>query len=162
MTMKHIEVSRKIDLSRDVAAADLKKTLLERLEKAMDVETVTDGASHFTLTGTTGAPAGITRHARLDLDVEIMSDAKAARVIVAGYSRMARSQAILYTLAFFLVLLTGLLPGFIDTGYEDSDAGDMLVLLILGIYMVVDVNRKLAEPREFLEATLQSLATTYG
>lgn len=160
--MKHIEVSRKIDLSKSASAEELKKTLLERLEKAIDIESVTDDPRTFSLTGTTGAPEALTRHARVDFDVSIIIENNAARILISGFSRMARSLVALYVAAFFAILVIGLLPGSLDTGADASDAGDMLVLLILGIFMAFDVAKKLAEPRDYLESALQSMATVYG
>lgn len=160
--MKHIEVSRKIELSKPATAAELKKILLERLEKAIDIEAVGDGLDAFSFSGTTGAPAGMTRHARVDFDVQIMIEDRTARIIISGFSRMARSLILFYIAAFFAILLIGLLPGSFDTSAATSDAGDMLVLLILGIFITVDVGKKLAEPRDFLETALQSMATSFG
>lgn len=160
--MKYLEVSRKITLSHPATAAEIKQTLIQRLERAIDIESIGDGDAHFSFSGTTGAPAGIVRHAWVDFDADLTVDDGVARVVVSGYARMARSQAVFYTVAFALVLLLGLLPGAISTGYDSSDAGDVMVLLILGIFVMFDVGRKLIEPRELLEAALSSVEAIHG
>lgn len=160
--MKHIEVSRKISLQKPVAPEDMKRTLVERLEKTVEIELLGEDHNKFRVIGTTGSPAGLTRHAKLDLDVDIKFEDNAARIIVAGYSRPAKSLTILYWCMFLTVLLVGLLPGSIETSADTSGAMDVLVLLIFGIFIVMDVNKKMVEPREFLEAALQSLDTTFG
>lgn len=160
--MKHIEVSRKIVLQRPASPVDFKQALIERLEKAIQLSHIGEGENKFRLTGTTGSPASLTRSANVDLDVDITFDAQDVRVIITGYTRAARSLSVLYWAMFFLVLLVGLLPGSIETSADTSDSMDVLVLLIFGIYIVSDVNKKLSEPREYLQTALDSLETTYG
>lgn len=162
--MKYIEASRKITLDQAVEPADLKKALVSYLEKTIDIETISDDEARFRITGTTGSPASITRHARVDLTIDINHSGKdkTARIIISGYARAARSLVILYCFAFFLLLLVGLLPGFYETSQEDSGAIDALFFLIFGIFIVFDVNNKLFVTRDHLEAALHSLDTTFG
>lgn len=160
--MRHIEVSKKINLARKVTAEELRTALVERLEKIIDIEKLSTGMNTFSLSGTTGSPAGLTRHARLDLDVDIKFDANTSRILISGYSRTARSLMVIYWFLFILMLLVGLLPGSIETGGDHSGAIDALVFLIFGIFIVMDVNRKLEEPAQLLETALESLNTTYG
>lgn len=160
--MKYLEVSQKIVLARPATAAEIKQTLMQRLERAIDIESAGDGDNHFSFSGTTGAPTGIVRHAWVNFDADITVDDGVARLVVSGYTRMARSQVVFYTVAFALVLLLGLLPGAISTGYDSSDAGDVMVLLVLGIFVIFDVGRKLIEPRELLEAALNSVEALHG
>lgn len=162
--MKHIEVSSKISLHKPVSAADLKKVLIAHLEKAIDIESVSDEDSAFKIKGTTGSPASITRHARLDADVSILIDEKdkTARLIISGYARAARSLIIFYSFAFFLLLMVGLLPGFYETSQENSGTMDALFFLIFGIFIIFDVNNKLSVTKEYLETALSSLNTMFG
>jgi len=162
--MKHIEVSKKIHLKQPVGGEDLKKTLVSYLEKAIGIETISDDVARFTLKGTTGSPASITRHARVNFDIDIDYDEKekTARIIISGYARAARSLTLLYSAAFFMLLLVGLLPGFYETSQEESGAIDALFFLIFGIFIVFDVNGKLSVTKEHLETALDSLDTTYG
>lgn len=161
--MKYIEVSRKIKLSKKVSAQELKKAFVARLERTIEIETISDDSAYFKITGTTGTPEGITRHARLSLDINMsFNDDGDARILVSGTARTARSLTILYAFFFFLLMMVGLLPGSIETGYEASGAIDALVLLILGIYVTTDINKKLEEPKGYLETVLKSLDTTFS
>lgn len=162
--MKHIEASKKIRLERSAEPADLKKALVSHLEKTIDIETQSGDDRRFRITGTTGSPASITRHARVDLTADIDYDSKVnvARIIISGHARAARSLTLLYCFAFFILLLVGLLPGFYETSQEDSGAIDALFFLIFGIFIVFDVNNKLSVTRDHLEAALDSLDTTFG
>lgn len=159
--MKHIEVARKIDLVRATTASDIKKTLLERLERAMTIDRVSGGEEHFEFSGTTGAPASVARFAKVDFRTDIRIEDNSARIIISGYSRVASSMGVFYVIGFVLIMMTALLPSTADKTYN-SFAGETLVLLVLGIYIIFDINQKLAEPRELLETALQSLATTYS
>lgn len=160
--MKHLEVSRKIILHKAATAADIKDVLLRRLEKTVQIVSFGERAEQFRVTGTTGAPASLTRHAYVDLDVEITLSDDTARIIISGYARPARSLSCLYWAMFFIVLLVGLLPGSIETSADTSDSLDVLVLLIFGVFIVLDVNKKLDEPRLMLASVLESLDTTFG
>ncbi len=160
--MKHIEASKKIRLTRDISEEDLKQSLLERLRRAFDIDTMTENQKGFYIEGTTGGTDNITRHARLRLNVQIAKHNEMARIIMFGSSKMARSLLITYTVLFFLVLLAGLLPGSIETNGEDSNALDALVLLLFGIFIFYDISRKIAEPREYLDSILLSMDTEFG
>lgn len=161
--MKHIEASRKIALSRAVDTEELKKSLVNCIENAINVDRVGEADDHFQITGTTGSPASMTRHAKVNLNVKLNVDTKdkTARIIISGYAQAARSMTIFYCLAFVLLLFVGLLPGFVETN-TSSNAIDALFFLIFGIFIVYDINTKLNLTREYLETALDSLDTIYG
>lgn len=160
--MKNIEASKRISLTRNVTEEDLKQSMLERFKRAFDVENVTENDKGFNIEGTTGGADSITRHARIDLNVRIIKQNEICRILVSGYSKMARSLLITYILLFFSVLLVGLLPGSIETSGENSGAMDALVLLLFGIFIFYDINKKIEEPRTYLTDILDSLETEYG
>lgn len=160
--MKHIEVSKKITLQKSVSPEEIKQTLVDRLEKTIEIDTLGEGTEKFRLLGTTGSPSSLTRNARLDLDVDISFEGQIVRIIISGYSRVARSLAYTYWAMFLAVLLVGLLPGSIETSADTSGPMDVLVLLFFGMFIVMDVNKKVVEPKEFLETALDSLNTTFG
>lgn len=159
--MKHLEVSRKILLAKDVSTDDLKKALLERLERSIEIENIKGSAESFHIAGTTGAPVSMTRSARLDLDVTIALEQGAVRILVDGYVRTALSLTILYGALFFVLLCVGLLPGFVDTSI-DGDAADALVFVLIGMFLVYDINRRLVEPQEYVAQALESLNTLFS
>jgi uncharacterized protein YhhL (DUF1145 family) len=160
--VKYIEASKKIRLTRDVSEEDLKQSMLERLRRAFDIDTMTENQKGFYIEGTTGGTDKITRHARLRLNVQISKHNEMARIIMFGSSKMARSLLITYSILFFIVLLVGLLPGSIDTSGDGSSAMDALVLLIFGIFIFYDIHKKISEPREYIDSILHSLDTEFG
>lgn len=160
--MKHLAVSRKIELKKEATLQEVRELLIERLEKTIEIKNITDGDNEFTLNGTTGSPASMTRHAKLDLNVAIKMDKDVARILISGYARVAFSMILLYMFLFSIILLVGLLPGFVSTNAEESGALDALFFLILGIFVMFDVNKKLSDPKDDIEAALESLDTTFG
>ena len=160
--MKHLEVSQRIKLTREASEDDLKQGLIERLRRAFDIDSLTENDAGFRVQGTTGGPESITRHARVDLSVKIIKQNEMARVIIHGHSKMARSLLITYVTLFFVVLVVGLLPGSIETSGETSGAMDALVLMVFGIFIFYDINKKIEEPLSSLTAMLQSLETEFG
>jgi hypothetical protein len=160
--MKHIEASKRIRLTRDVSESDLKRALTERLKRAFDVENITENDKGFHIEGTTGGTDSISRHARVDLNIQLYKQNEICRVMIHGYSKMARSLLISYSVLFFVVLMVGLLPGSIETNGADSGAMDAFVLLVFGIFIFYDINNKIAEPKESLASILESLETEFG
>lgn len=160
--MKHIEASKRIRLTRDITEEDMKQSMLERIKRAFDVETCTENDKGFHVEATTGGPDNITRHARVDLNIQIIKQNELCRIMVSGYSKMARSLLITYIVLFFSVLIVGLLPGSIETSGEDSGAMDALVLLLFGIFIFYDINKKIEEPKTYLSDILDTLETEFG
>lgn len=160
--MKHIQVSRRFKLTREASQEDLKASLLDSLRGAFDIESVEDTGELLRVKGTTGGRDSINRHARVDLDIKVVKQQEVARFSISGTSGMARSLLITYIGLVVLVLLVGLLPGSINTSGLDSDAMDTLVLMLFGIFIFYDINKKVGEPTEYLHAILQSLETEFG
>lgn len=159
--MAHIEVSRKIELGKKVDTADIKNALVERLEKILEIENISDGLEVFKVIGTTGSDTSLTRHARISIDIEIECEAKLARVMISGRSEVAKSLISFYGFALIVILLVGLLPGSVNTGV-DGGAMDALVFLLVGFFMVYDMSRKLEEPANVLSSILETLDTQFG
>lgn len=160
--MKHIEASKRIKLTRDISEEDLKQSMMERLKRAFDVENVTESGKGFHVEGTTGGTDSITRHARIDLNVQVVKQNEICRIMIFGYSKMARSLLISYIMIFMLVLFIGLLPGSIETSAETSGPEDALVLLLLGVFIFYDINKKVDDPKEYLTSILNSMETEFG
>ncbi len=160
--MKHIEASKRIKLTRDVNEDELKRAITERLKRAFDIENIVENDKGFHIDGTTGGADNITRHARVDLNVQVVKQNEICRIMIYGYSKMARSLLITYSVLFFLVLLVGLLPGSIETSGETSGAMDTLVLMLFGLFIFYDINKKIDEPKENLVSILNSLETEFG
>lgn len=160
--MKHLEVSKKIILTKDVSEDDLKKALQDKLSKAFDIDSLSDDESSLSFYGATSGYDGITRHAQIKLNIKISKQNEIVRIILTGRSKMARSLLITYSLLTFVILMVGLLPGSIETSAEGSGALDALVFLIFGIFISYDINQKIEEPRSILIDILNGLDTEFG
>lgn len=160
--MKYIEVAQKITLAESGSGPAMQEGLLEHLRRAFDIDVLTEKDSGFYFEGTTGGHESLTRHARVCADVHIKTDKKTSRIIISGYSKPAISLTILYSFLFFVLLLLGLAPGSIETGYDTSGPGDALVFLIFGIFIFYDIKAKLAEPAEHFKSVLEALDVAYG
>ncbi len=159
--MKYFEVSRKILLSRDVTEKSIGEALAARIGNAINVTNARERGNGFQITGTTGSPGAMVRHARVDLAASIAKDKGVARIVINGHSRIAASLLAAYSFLFAMVLLAGLLPGSIASG-EDSGPMDAMVFLVFGIFIFYDINKKLVEPKEHLQSALDSLDTEFG
>jgi hypothetical protein len=160
--VKYFEVSKKIQLDSDVSVRDIKDFLLKSFERPLKVDQIGDGDNRFAVSGTTGQLNSKVRHTRVNMNVEIKKENGAARIIISGYTKPAKSLAILYWIMFFIVLLVGLLPGSIETSGDNSDSLDVLVMLIFSIFIVFDLNKKMKEPQGFIGSILDSAETYFG
>lgn len=154
--MKHIEASRLITLASPVDAETVKYSLVERLRNAFHVETVGEGAEVFTLN-----VLGKNTPYHCALNVAVKTDAERARVIINGNVEINSSTKIFYVLGILVLLVLGLFPGTINTSGHGS-AMDVMVFLFLGIFIMIDMNKKLGEPEHLLDRVLRALETEFG
>jgi len=154
--MKHIESSRLINLSGAAGAAAIKYSLVERLRGAFHIETVGEGAEKFTLTA---VGKDIPCHCKLN--VLLKTDSQRARLIIDGGADINASTKIFYILGVLALLVLGLFPGTINTTGRGS-ALDFLAFMFLGMFVLYDMNKKLAEPEKLLDRILGAVATEFG
>lgn len=159
--MKYVEVSKKIKLGVEASEEDLKQSLITRMRRTFAVDDLRDQPHNIHVNATTGGPGRMMRHARLNLNITVVKTHDTARVVMYGYTQAAKSLLFCYSFLFFLVLMTGLLPGSVESG-EGSGAMDALVFLIFGIFIFFDINKRLVEAQEYLKAVLDSLETEFG
>lgn len=159
--MKYVEVSKKIKLASDSSQEELKQSIIARFRRAFSVAQLREQENGFHIGATSGGPGRLMRYARLDLDVTVEKTKDSVRVIMYGYSQVAKSLLVSYSFLFFLVLLTGLLPGSVSTS-EDSGPLDAMVFLIFGIFIFYDINKQLVEAEGHLKSILDSLETEFG
>lgn len=155
--MKHIESSRRITLAGTVDAAAIKYSLVERLRGAFHVEVVGEGTEHFTV-----AALGKDTPYRCALNVILKTDGKYARLMVEGETGINASTKILYSLGVLALLVLGLFPGGTINTSGQGSAMDVLVFLFLGIFVIYDINRKMAEPELLLDRVLNAVETEFG
>jgi hypothetical protein len=154
--MKHIESSKLIDLSGAVESAAIKYSLVERLRNVFHIETVGEGIESFSLAAT-----GKDVPCHCLFNVILKTDGRYARLIVDGSAEITATAKILYTLGVLALLVLGLFPGTINTTGHGG-ATDLMVFLFLGIYILYDMNKKLAEPEQLLDRILRAVATEFG
>ncbi|MCK5284548.1 MAG: hypothetical protein KAJ86_03070 [Alphaproteobacteria bacterium] len=160
--MKYINVSKKISLTKEASQKDLKQALLERVGRVFTLDNMTEQESGFQFYGTTGTSNIFTKNASVDITVNIVKNQEVVRILVYGHSKIAKNLTLAYAGMFFLLLLLGLLPGSIETSGESSDALDVIVFMLFGVFIFYDMNKKLLEPQELLHLALESLNTEFG
>lgn len=160
--MKYIEVSKKINLTKNATQSDLTNALQERLGRSFKMRKVTEYKSGFQAEAVTQGPGGMIGHACMDLNVQIKKEKDTARIEIHGGSRMAGSLLFMYITMFVLVLLMGLMPGAFETSAETSEAADVLIFLLVGVFVFFDLEKKTSAPKEYLESALASLETEFG
>jgi hypothetical protein len=159
--MKYIELSKKLHLIDKTSDEDLKRALLQRLQRAFRVERVQEFPNGFHIGATTGGRRGLVRNVRADLDVSISRKGDKAGIVAHGHSKVAQSLLWVYTVLFVMIMVVGLLPGFVATD-DTSTAADALVFLIFGIFIFYDIDNKLDEPKRNVQAALDSLEVEFG
>lgn len=154
--MQHIESSKLFTLGTAADAASIKYSLVQRMRGAFHVETVGEGDEIFML-----AAAGRHTPYNCSLNVLLKSDGQRGRIIIDGTVGVNAFTKVFYVLGFLILLVLGLFPGTIKTGGAGS-AMDVLVFLFLGIFVIYDVNKKLAEPQALIDRVLNAVATEFG
>ncbi len=159
--MKYIELSKKLHLTDKASDEDLKRALLQRLQRAFRVDRVQEFPNGFHIGATTGGRRGLVRNVRADIDVSLVRHSDRVGIIAHGHTRVAQSLLWAYTILFVMIMLVGLLPGFVATD-DTSTAADALVFLIFGIFIFYDIDRKLDEPASNIRAVFDSMDAEFG
>lgn len=155
--MKHIESSKLINLAGDADIVAIKHTLIERLRGAFHIETVGENAENFSLTAT-----GRNTPCTCSFNVLLKADGKRARIVVDGEAEINSSTKMLYVLGFLALLVLGLFPGTTINTSGRGSAIDFMVFLFLGVFILFDMGKKLAEPELLMDRILTAVATEYG
>ncbi len=159
--MTHIEASQKIATNKKIDLAELKHALTQRIRGAFHVETVGDGKDSFTVVA--GCKSNIMGSLTysFQLNVLLKSDANHARVVINGHAEITQSAKFLYAIGLLAVLVLGLFPGSIDTS-SSGGAMDAFIFLVIGGFLIFDINSKLSEPQICMERILESLDVEFG
>src|SRR5262249_205596 len=134
----------------------IKHSLVERLRSVFHIETVGESTENFTLTG-----AGKDVPCHCVLNVLLKADSSHARLIIDGSAKVNALTKILYVMSVLVLLVLGQFHGSLNTTGGGS-ALDLMVFLFLGIFILHDMNKKLAEPQMLLDRILRSLTTEFG
>ena len=159
--MQIISNSQYFKIQDDVALTALKKSLVAKLCHNFHVETVGDAVETFEITAGGRRKFAGTIVSRLTLNVALAHENGCARIQLQGHVELSNSAKMMYCLAVLFVLLIGLFPGSIDTS---SDGGplDALVFLVIGGFIMHDVNQKMNEPETLLRAALKQVESEFA
>lgn len=154
--MRYIEASRMITLANPAESYAVRQWLVERLRGPFHLETVGEGVENFRIDMT-----GKFISCRCLLDVILKTDGQRARIAISGVATISASAKIAYSLGIMALLVLGLFPGTINTTGKGT-AIDFLVFLFIGIFILYDIGKKLAEPEAILDRILGSVAAEFG
>jgi hypothetical protein len=156
--MRHIESSVKISGGKPVEAAAVKYSLVQRLRNAFHVETVSEGVESFSVAAT-----GKTTSYVFNLNVALKADAAGVRVIVDGGNEVSIATRIFYLLALMMVLGLTFCPV-----ASDGEAGgssmilEAMFFLVVGGFIIHDMNKKFDEPQVLLDRILKSVEVEFS
>lgn len=155
--MKHIESSRLIKLAGAVEPSSIKYSLVERLRGAFHVETVGEGVENFTVTVT-----GRNIPCHCTLNVLLKTDGHRARIVIDGEAEINAMTKVFYALGILALLILGLFPGSTIKTSGTGTATDVLVFLFLGVFILHDINKKVAEPEYLVDRILRAVEAEFG
>lgn len=162
--MRNIEISKKITTAKKTSEADVKKALKTRLERLFEVDSFKDNKSSIVFRGTSGGKDSILRSANVELNIQVVKSTNDVRILASGEAKMSKSLIIFYALVFLTVFIVGLLSGQGTEGdvMMGSQALNTLVLLLFGVFMFYDIDKRVDELAEYIEAAFESLETEFG
>lgn len=154
--MRHIESSIKVETQKPIEASAVKYSLMQRLRSAFHIETVGDGVEAFSLNATSKATAYV-----FNLNMVIRCEENRIRIMADGSNEISLATRIFYVLSLLLVLLLSLLP----SAFENSGSGfpmEAIFFLVVGSFIIYDMNKKIEEPQMLLDRILASVAAEFG
>ncbi len=158
--MQIIANSKYFKANDDVSMPKLKQSVIEKLRHSFHVETVGEGVETFSVNvGGRRKFAGATL-CHMTLNMSLAHEKETVRLQMNGRVEVTNSAKMMYALGVLMVLLIGLFPGSIDTS---SDGGplDALIFLIIGGFIMYDMNQKLAEMESLLADMLDQVETEF-
>lgn len=154
--MRHVESSIKVETPRPVEASAIKYSLMQRMRSAFHVETVGDGVEAFSLNATSKATAYV-----FNLNVMIRCDDGRVRILIDGSNEISVATRIFYVLSLLLVLLLSLFPS-VFSGEGTGFPMVAMFFLVVGSFIIYDMNKKIEEPQAILDRILASVAAEFG
>src|SRR5690606_38651629 len=107
---------------------------------AFRIDMLQEHPGGFHLSGTTGGKRGFIRNVRATIDVRIVNKKDGnIGIVIHGHALVAQSLMVAYTILFVMIMVVGLLPGFVETN-ESSTAADALVFLLFGIFIFYEID----------------------
>ena len=158
--MQIIANSKYFKAQKDVTLPQVKQSIIEKLRHSFHVETVGEGVDAFTLNlGGRRKFAGATL-CHMSLNMSLAQDKNTVRLQMNGHVTVTNSAKLMYALGVLMVLIIGLFPGSIDTS-GDGGPLDALIFLLIGGFIMYDMNQKLAEMEKLLSDMLTQVETEF-
>lgn len=159
--MKQFQFGESFALKKSITDDVLKAQLKTRLESMFKLSQFKDDGESVTVCGTSGGKKAWVRHGALSATVDVAIEDGKARFVITGEIKPATSLVVFYSLGLLTVLLIGLLPGSLNTSGENAGAADALVFLVIGAYIVYDIESKLREARRMIEEVIRALRAEF-
>lgn len=159
--MKHIQYGESFALKKNTTEDILKAQLKKRLESVFIIRKLKEDGGSSTLEITSGGQSSFVRHAAITARVDLMVEDGKARIVVTAAAKPATSLSAFYALGLFIVLMLGLLPGSLNTSWDEAGAADAIIFLVIGAYIVYDIETKLNEACRLLGDVLHSLRVEF-
>lgn len=161
--MRQFQISEHFKVKDGAELSVIKQQLDERigdLFKIQDLKESNDGRIEFK--AYSGAKDALIRHTEMHVKCDMMLEDGVLRIMARGQVKAAFSQTLLYSIGLLFVLLIGLLPGSLNTSWENAGAGDAAIFLIIGGYIVYDIETKLHLAEQLLRDAVDTLRTEFS
>lgn len=155
--MRHIESSILIPVKGIVDAAAVKYSLIQRLRNAFHVETVGEGNEAFAVSAT-----GKTTSYVFNLNVVIRTEEGRVRIMADGGNEVAMATRIFYLLGMLMVIGLNFFPSTQERGDSVMLLLQAMFFLVVGGFIIYDMNKKFDEPQMLLDRILKSVETEYA
>lgn len=156
--MKHIETSVSFVTQDKLETSTVKYSFVQRLRNAFHVETVGEGTENFAVSATSKATSYF-----FTLNVMIRNDHGRMRLVVDGGNEISLATRIFYVLSLLAVLALSFFPGSLDdSGAKGGIAIEAMFFLVVGGFIIYDINKKLDEPQQILDRILQSVNSEFS
>lgn len=154
--MKHIETSISFATQDKLETSTVKYSFVQRLRNAFHVETVGEGTENFAVSATSKATSYF-----FTLNVMIRSDHGRMRIVVDGGNEISLATRIFYVLSLLAVLALSFFPSGLDDAGVKGMAIEAMFFLVVGGFIIYDINKKLEEPQQILDRILHSVNSEF-
>ena len=160
--MRQFQISENFDIKKGSDIKIVRQQFEKRLGELFDILSIDEDADgQISIQAFSGTKCSAVNSAEMNVKCDLMVEDGKLRFMAGGSVRASRSQVILYTLGLFIVLLIGLLPGSLNTSWEDAGAGDAAIFLIIGGYIVYDIETKLMMTEQLMRDVVAALKTEF-
>lgn len=161
--MRKFQISDYFKVKEGAELSVIRQQLDERigdLFKIKDLKESNDGRIEFK--AYSGCKGSLIRHTEMHVKCDMVLEDGVLRIMARGEVKTALSQTLLYSFGLLFVLLIGLLPGSLNTSWENAGAGDAAIFLIIGGYIVYDIEAKIHLSEQLLRDVVDTIRTEFA